>query len=616
MKFYIKKIVLWLNNGKVREINFEPNKVNVITGDSSTGKSEVLDIIDYCFFASESKISESIVNENIAWYGLQFRINNKDYTVARKSLVEGKVTDEYYFSSEGEVPDKVIFNNTEGVIKSLLETEFSIDNDVTIPYGSNLINPGSKISLRYFFMFNTISVNIIENDSGVFFDKQNIPRYRDALPRIFDLAVGIETIENILKKEKKIELESLLSKLKKKEHSISGKSDSFKSEQELVIKEAKEYSLIDSNLDLTASLDKLKDIISGIESNLITNDEGDQVERDIYLKERKVNNLKRFSTEYTTYKKNQKSISDSLKPISFLMEKDADIIKTSIFDEVINSFASELRQIKDISRAKTPIDKQVNDEIKSLESELIALRSQRAIRPETNKSFENDKSKYFFLGEIKSKMDLYSSAENSLVGTTSEGIESLTTKINTINVNDTLQKRELTIKVIEEIISEYIKATDTALVNYASYQPVFNYKDKALLLRKPKATFIENVGSSSNHMFLHLFFTLAMQEVAFKNNSPFMAPYLVIDQPSRPYWGSGDKKKEKLKQSDVFKITKAFELLDKFIETRINNSGDFQMIVFEHVPKSMFQNFENFHLVEEFHNGGNALIPEDMLSRE
>ena len=612
MKFYIKKIILWLNNGKRRDITFQPNKVNVITGDSNTGKTELLDIIDYCLFASESKISEGIVNENIAWYGLLFNINDKKYTIARKSLTEGTVSDEYYFSSEGKIPDKVDLNNTEGAIKSILETEFKIDGNVVIPYGSNLIKLGSKISLRYFFMFNTISVNIIENDTGVFFDKQNKSRYREALPRIFDLAVGIENIENVLKKEKKAELESKLSKLKKKSRSISEKSDNFKNEQASIIKEAKEYSLIDPDLDLDSSLAELKNIISGVESGIMSNDESDQIERDIYLKERKINNLKRFTTAYSSYKKTLKATEDSLKPIAFLREKDADILKTSIFDDLINSFSSQLNQIRDACKTKTPIDKQVNDEIKLLENELARHRERRSIRPQVNKSFENDKSKYFFLGEVKSKMDLYSSSYSSLSITTDVDIEKIEEKIRAIKVVDTLEKRELTIKLVEEIISEYIEATGTALSNYSGYMPVFNYADKALQLRKPKTSFIENVGSSSNHMFLHLFFALAIQEIAFQNKSPFVAPYLVIDQPSRPYYGSGDKRKKNLDQSDESKISKAFKLLDKFIETRNNNSGDFQMIVFEHVPKEIFEGLENVNLVEEFYNG-NALIPADML---
>ena len=67
MKFNIEKIILWLKNGKRREIKFLPNKVNVITGDSNTGKTAILEIIDYCFFASKSKISESMINENISY---------------------------------------------------------------------------------------------------------------------------------------------------------------------------------------------------------------------------------------------------------------------------------------------------------------------------------------------------------------------------------------------------------------------------------------------------------------------------------------------------------------------------------------------------------------------
>jgi hypothetical protein len=266
MKYNIEKIILWLKNGKKRELKFEPNKVNVITGDSNTGKTAILEIIDYCYFASKSTISESIINENISWYGLKININDKKYTIGRKALFEGNVSNEYYFSSTGEIPETAPeSNNTQENIKSLIETEFSIDKSVSFPigYGSNNIKVGSKISLRYFLMFNTISQDLITNSQGTFFDKQNDSRYRDALPRIFDIATGIEKIENILKKEKRAELENKLIKLKRKDTEISKKSEYFQREQKALVRKAKEFSLINPDTFETEAINELNDVING-----------------------------------------------------------------------------------------------------------------------------------------------------------------------------------------------------------------------------------------------------------------------------------------------------------------------------------------------------------------
>jgi DNA repair exonuclease SbcCD ATPase subunit len=73
--------------------------VNVITGSSGTGKTAILQIIDYCLFASEHKISEDIINENVMWYGINFMINDNNYTIAREAPKFKKVSNNYYFSS-------------------------------------------------------------------------------------------------------------------------------------------------------------------------------------------------------------------------------------------------------------------------------------------------------------------------------------------------------------------------------------------------------------------------------------------------------------------------------------------------------------------------------------
>jgi hypothetical protein len=616
MKFYIEKIVLWLKNGTKRTIIFQPNKVNVITGDSNTGKTAILEIVDYCFFASKSKISESVINENIDWYGIKIHINDKVYTIARSALINGKVTDNYYFSSTGELPDTIISNNNAQSIKKIIETEFSIDNNVTIPFGGSSLKAGSKISLRYFLLFNTISGNIIENDSNIFFDKQNEARYREALPRIFDIALGIETIENILKKEKKVELEKELNKLNRKQSRINAGSDDFESEKKDIIKQAKEYALINADLPVKDSMKKLNDIIKDLNSENsdgTEKNEREKLEKEINLLKRKIRNLEGFSSEYTTYKSNLKNTEDSLKPISYLKGKDEELLKTSIFDAVITELDTQLKSIKDSTKSKTPIDNQINDHVAIFKLKIKELEAKLSILPKEKRMFENEKDKVFFLGTIKAKIELYAKSSDTILDNLEKRIIDIEEKIKNISINDTGETKDLTIKLIEEIISEYIEQADTALENYANYKPVFDYKEKSLKLRKPKSSFIEHIGSSSNHMFLHLFFSLAIHETSLKNKSNFIAPFLIIDQPSRPYYGGEDDKKSEIDHSDESKITKAFALLDKYISDRVGDSEEFQMIVFEHIPKTIFKDFGNVLLVEEFRNG-NALIVNEKIT--
>jgi hypothetical protein len=461
-------------------------------------------------------------------------------------------------------------------------------------------------------MFNTISGNIIENDEGVFFDKQNEIRYKEALPRIFDLALGIETVENILKTEKKAELEKELAKLIRKNKTITSKAIDFDKERIEILQKAKEYNIVKIDTTSNDAIIEINKAIEGIETKPSTNSEREKLESSFFSLQRRIINLNKFTKEYDKYKNTIKNLDDSLKPIEFLQSKDSEIIKTSIFDELVSSYTKDLSVIRKSYRTNTPIDRQVNDNIKDLGIKLEAIREQLTQFPKENRSFQNEKEKYFFLGQVKSKLEIFSSDSSSIQVTYEDEIEVLKEKIQQLVIINTEEKRELTIKLAEEIIGEYIVESDKALANYSTYQPVFDYKNKTLLLRKPRTSYIENVGSSSNHMFLHLFFSLAMQEVIFQNNSPFVAPLLIIDQPSRPYFGTNGKRKTDDPESDDYKIKKAFELMDSFITTRKNNEGNFQMIVLEHVPIDTVSDLKNIHIVEEFHNG-NALIPKSYL---
>ncbi|MBI6717015.1 DUF3732 domain-containing protein, partial [Pseudomonas syringae] len=161
MNFGIDSIVLWSKENEIHTLDFKRNKINIITGDSQTGKSTLLKIFDYCFLASDHDIPHDVINDNVSWYGIKFYINDKDFFLARRSPNENLVSSDYYFSSMGLVPDKPTASIKQEDLRKILEAEFSIDDRIRMPFGGRVIKAGSKVSFRYFFLFNTMSDDII-----------------------------------------------------------------------------------------------------------------------------------------------------------------------------------------------------------------------------------------------------------------------------------------------------------------------------------------------------------------------------------------------------------------------------------------------------------------------
>jgi hypothetical protein len=618
VKFYIESLHLWLVNGRKRLIHFLPNKVNVITGDSHTGKTAILDIVDYCLFASKHRISESIINENVLWYGLRIHVNDKTYMLARRAPKGPETSDEYHFSSVGDVPDGLPNSNIKEItLKKLLSADFGIDQDVRIPFGGSVLKAGSRISLRYFLLFNTISQDIITH-SEQFFDKQEQKRYQEALPRIFDIAVGIDTVENILKREKREDLEKRLMRLQKLSAGTDENRLLFHTQLAETLAKATAYGLIPDDSGVDASVETLKRMVAERESgpDLYVSVQHEKVSSELYRVSRKIRGLRKFVGEYTRHKDTLSETVDSLKPVNYLREKYNDVIRTSVFDEIIDNLSDGLQKIKRDTLKKTPLDSNISDIIKGLEARRKELQGELEALPTGLDDFESSKDKFIFLGETKAKLEMFGGLHEGKSHDYNAEIAVLETQIGELEVLPAIERQEQFTNVLDEAIQDYIELTKTALGNYGEYRSAFNYKEKKLHLRKPKTVSIENVGSSSNHMFLHLFLFLGLHELVMRNDGIHVAPFLIIDQFSRPYWGDDDDRGAKsgqgkdVNQSDVSKVKLALNLLNEFIGIANNLGKEFQIILFEHIDKKYWDGLDNFHLVETFRDG-NALIPTD-----
>jgi DNA repair ATPase RecN len=82
MKAHIRHIGLIDTKGVVHSVPLTPG-VNVITGKSSTGKSALIEIFDYCFGSSEFTVPEGVITKHGAVYFVVLRVADTNLILAR-----------------------------------------------------------------------------------------------------------------------------------------------------------------------------------------------------------------------------------------------------------------------------------------------------------------------------------------------------------------------------------------------------------------------------------------------------------------------------------------------------------------------------------------------------
>ena len=66
MSFQIMDVVLYGFNGQRRAVSLLPGKLNIITGASKTGKTALIEIIDYALGSGECRIPAGIIRKAVS----------------------------------------------------------------------------------------------------------------------------------------------------------------------------------------------------------------------------------------------------------------------------------------------------------------------------------------------------------------------------------------------------------------------------------------------------------------------------------------------------------------------------------------------------------------------
>lgn len=621
MNFYISKIRLWFKHGgEPRDLDFFPDKVNVITGDSSTGKSSVLKIIDYCLLSERSAIVKDVINENVAWYGMVFYVDDQPYIIIRPSQTVETSEMKVIFRKGVFLPEKPEAGMNDIRAKVLIKMNELFNIPKKLKLESKV-----KLNYRHNLMFNYLTEDIIATENTYqdlrFFRKNE---YVKILSDLFKLAIGVDEL-------KRQELESNIQEAQKEE---KRKQDAQKKEieaqekyekiQREIANEIEELGLGDVTYfgdNPVAWAENVKTIVDNCNlqfKNEQANQQRKQIETELIDVRERLGYYISLENEYKIYQNRLKRQGDSLAPLDYVKKHLSELMTYQETGKLLRELTEAWQSIKESYDPEVKLPegfKKSKKDLKHRESELIS--QLKSLNP-----YQIDQKDIVWLRRAilladrmekeLSKAPKQTISEEMLVEC-GEAVSALQEKLLHLKA-----KNDNALANLNDTIGKYFKYQEGISEAYRNYKPVYSLEENMLMLEGESGEYPEsNIGSKSNYMFLHLCYFFGLHDLLMNNQNKIIPQFLFIDQPSIPYYADKSERRvdadnETIANDDRDKLMEAFRLTDLFMR-EMTRRGHFQIIMIEHAGKEYWQNLSTFETRYEFRKG-EGLIPSNVIT--
>lgn len=633
MKFHIEKIYLWFNQEDKRCITFENNKVNVVRGNSSRGKSNLFAIIDYCLMSDKPNIVEPIINECTEFYGLEFVLNDKYYAVSRKKPEAGTASQWVWVQNEP-FKDDYYPDGTSNIkpfdFRRQMDFECGLTEDYLHPWGIDNGKPNLVVSFRSFLMFNALTENIIASQyeflNYKFFEDEYVDT-KDKRAYLMDVLLGIDNVEERKQKEIISALDSAQRSNKvqiTKYNKILQKYNSYRNEVIRLFREIDKISNIEyEKLRGSELVEYIKTIIKKytphgdkeIEKN---SSKISELSTELYKKKMLLFNINRALAEYRKYLEETSSIAESLKPVEYLCQHLPEYGITIWGRHILEELKTSLSKLKSKKVPKDIVSIVSDKNIENLEREIFEYENQLKALSEVKLKPIEESSVYLALGQLKSILPIIDEVYRKIPQEAPKDYD---------YANDR-QVRNLATSILSEIetrrgsvvrgaLDKYIQEVYDSLrvnENFENCKTRYNREQERLELSDGKSILnYNNIGSQSNYMYLHICFFLGIHNFLLDNPCEQIGNFLFIDQPSVPYYENtdDDKSNDKAKLLDVFRV------INDFVEERLSQGNEFQIILIEHAEESYWtdeNSLPTFSTRVNF-DGDEALVPLNVIKK-
>lgn len=645
MKSYIKAIMIFNESGDLRQVPMKPG-VNIVTGESKTGKSALVEIIDYCLCSSRCTIPKGKITDFAYLYVMPMLINENTYVIARHKWQNGGKM--YVLKeSEGFNIDNITLdyftNKSQLAVK---DAQYEIESALGL-YVTNVVvdgeKQGKKASLRNMVSYLFQHQNLMASKFALFYRFSDFYKRKDIIEQfpVFAGMIGQDYYSDL------IELGSLKAQLKKKtkmQKAYEKSSDYVKENLQPLMQDY--YALLDIPFEFDISTQKLLKLASNLpefddsklfnENGMVERyhnlnnqlDELKNKERDILFQIEKLDNTGKQGIEFTQMLQELKEhttisefyIDEYTCPIcgnkcEEISQDDSDLLEATLWldkeleitSKYTNDFSEDARKLRDIHGEIENDIKNIWQQIKNIECKFI-----------NSKKLVSKREKIYY---AKARIALYTDmADSGLFESVDEDIENLKNKIllleKKINGFDVDTKKAKA----QTFLADNMNKLSLTLDFEEEYRPInlnFGLIDDTFDIYQHQQRFekvyLYEMGSGANWVSCHIALFLSfLRYFATQEQSP-MPLTMFFDQPSQVYFPQGsfikDEKKE-LSQADM----KAVNQMYKTIFDEINNIGKTtgilpQILIVDHVDgKDLEIKDEFLSYVRKNWRNGNALI--------
>lgn len=247
MSLQIVKLILYAHDAEVREVQFQTGALNIITGASKTGKSAIIDIIDYCTGRGECNVAEGVIRKYVDWYAILFQLGGGQIFIARRNPALGDKTSPEIYMERGSLiatPQKVALfkNSTVSAVEKFLGSAIGISENEFRPELPT--RDPLEANFRHALIFSLQDQNDIDSKQRLF-HRQGEDFISQAIKDTLPYFLGAVDEEQLLKQAQLDRARKHLRQLERQARDAASADDSTFPRAIALLDEAKQVGLVD-----------------------------------------------------------------------------------------------------------------------------------------------------------------------------------------------------------------------------------------------------------------------------------------------------------------------------------------------------------------------------------